>query len=57
MDDSQQKAQIDEEARITKEEADKKAVDLRQALADQESQTVRQEAEDKVAQIQNDAQK
>ena len=58
MDDlQQQKSQIDEEARKAKEEADRKAVEARQLLADQEAVRVRREAEGKAAQIQNDAQK
>ena len=58
MDDLQeQKAQIDEEARKAKEEADRNAIDARQLLADQEAERVRHEAEEKAAQIQDDAQK
>lgn len=58
MDDlQQQKSQIDEEARKAKEEADRVALEARQLLADQEAERVRREAEDKAAQIQNDAQK
>lgn len=58
MDDlQQQKYKIDEEARKSKEEADKKATEARKFLADQESERVRREAEEKATQIQNDAQK
>jgi hypothetical protein len=57
MDDTQQKSQIDEEARKAKEEADRTAAGARQVMADQEAERVRSEAEEKVAQIQNDAQK
>lgn len=58
MDDLQsQKQQIDKEATIAKDEADVKAVEARQVLADQESERVRREAEEKATQIQNDAQK
>ena len=58
MDDlQQQKSQIDEEARKAKEEADRVALEARQLLADQEVKRVRREAEEKAAQIQNDAQK
>lgn len=58
MDDLQkQKSQIDEAARKTKEEADRKAVDERQLLADQESEKIRNDAEAEITQIQNDAQK
>jgi hypothetical protein len=57
MDDSQQKAQIDEDARKAKEEADVKAFTARQLLADQESEKIRSDAEAEIAQIQNDAQK
>jgi hypothetical protein len=58
MDDvQQQKSQIDEQTRKAKEEADRKAAEARQILADQESERVRREAEEKATQIQNDAQK
>lgn len=58
MDDlQQQKAQIDEEAKKAKEEADRRAVEARQLLADQEAERVRREAEEKSTQIQDDAQK
>lgn len=58
MDDLQdQKAQIDEDARKAKEEADSKAAEARQLLADEEAEKVRHEAEEKAAQIQDDAQK
>lgn len=53
----QQKNQIDENARKAKEEADASAVKARQLLANQESERVRREAEEKSTQIQNDAQK
>jgi len=53
----QQKNQIDEEARKAKEDADNRAVEARQLLANQESERVRREAERNVTQIQNDAQK
>lgn len=53
---AQQKAQIDEEARKVKEEADRQAELARQALADQEADRVRQEAEQKAQEIQNNAQ-
>jgi hypothetical protein len=56
MDDSQQKAQIDEVARKAKEEADREAVVAKQLLADQEVERVKREAEEKATQIQNDAQ-
>lgn len=58
MDDlQQQKNQIDEAARKTKEEAETTAFEARRVLANQEAEGVRQEAEDKAIQIQNDAQK
>lgn len=58
MDDlSQQKSQIDAEARKAKEEADRLAVESRQFLADKEIERVRKEAEEKSKQIQDDAQK
>lgn len=58
MSDTQQKKnQIDKEARLVREEADKAAALARQALADQESAEVREAAEAQVTQIQNDAQK
>ena len=57
MDDQQQKSQIDEDAKIAKEEADTKAFNARQVLADQESERIRSDAEAEIAQIQNDAQK
>jgi hypothetical protein len=52
-----QKYQIDEEARKAKEEADRKAVEERQTIADQEAERIRQEAEVLATQIQADAQK
>ena len=57
MDDSQQKAQIDEAARKAKEEVDVNTVKARQLLADQESEKIRSDAEAEISQIQNDAQK
>jgi hypothetical protein len=58
MDDiQQQKSQIDEQARKVKEEADANAISERQVLADQESARITREAQEKAAQIQNDAQK
>ena len=57
MDDSQQKSQIDEEARKAKEGIDTDAFNARQLLADQESERIRSDAEAEIAQIQNDAQK
>ena len=57
MDDTQQKAQIDEEARKAKEEVDTNTFNARQLLADQESERIRSDAEAEIAQIQNDAQK
>lgn len=58
MDDlQQQKSQIDEEARKTKEEADINAAKARQLLVDQEAEKVRREAEEEATQIQNNAQK
>ena len=58
MDDvQQQKSQIDEETRKAKEEAEVKGAAARQLLADQTAERVRREAEEKVTQIQNDAQK
>ena len=54
-DDTQQKSQIDEDARIAKEEADKNAFNARQLLADQESAKIRSDAEAEIAQIQSDA--
>ncbi len=57
MDDSQQKAQIDEEARKAKEGIDTAAFNARQLLADQVSEKIRSDAEAEIAQIQNDAQK
>jgi hypothetical protein len=57
MDDTQQKAQIDETARKAKEEVDTNAFNARQALADQETEKIRSDAEAEIAQIQSDAQK
>jgi hypothetical protein len=58
MDDLQrQKNRIDEEAEKTKVETDRKAGEERQAAADREADKIRQEAEEKATQIQNDAQK
>jgi hypothetical protein len=57
MDDLQQKAQIDEEAKKAKEEVDRKAVESRQLLADQESEKIKSDAAAEIAQIQKDAQK
>ena len=57
MDDSQQKAQIDETARKAKEEVDTNAFNARQLLANQESEKIRVDAEAEIAQIQSDAQK
>ena len=58
MDDLQkQKSQIDYEAIKAKKVADATAATARQLLADQESERVMREAKEKVAQIQNDAQK
>ena len=57
MDDTQQKAQIDEEARKAKEEVDTNTFNARQLLANQESERIRSDAEAEIAQIQNDAQK
>jgi len=57
MDDSQQKSQIDEEARKAKEAVDTNTFNSRQLLADQESEKIRSDAEAEIAQIQNDAQK
>lgn len=57
MDDSQQKAQIDEDARKAKEQVDINTIAARQLLADQESERIRNDAEAEIAQIQNDAQK
>jgi hypothetical protein len=53
----QQKDAIDAEARIAKEEADKTAFAERQVAADIESEKIRLEAEEKIKQIQYDAQK
>lgn len=57
MDDSQQKAQIDETARKTKEGIDTDAFNAKQLLADQETKRIRNNAEAEIAQIQSDAQK
>ena len=57
MDDVQQKAQIDEDARIAKETADTDAFNARQLLADQESEKIRSDAEAEIALIQSNAQK
>ena len=57
MDDAQQKAQIDEVARKAKEQVDTDTYNARQLLADQEIESLRREADDKAAQIQNDSQK
>ena len=57
MDDTQQKAQIDEDARKAKEEVDTNTFNARQALADQETEKIRSDAEAEIAQIQSDAQK
>lgn len=57
MDDSQQKSQIDEDARKAKEEVDTNAFNARQLLADQESEKIRKDTEEEIAQIQSDAQK
>ena len=57
MDDTQQKSEIDEAARVAKEEIDKGVVTSRQLLADQEIEKIRKDAEDEITQIQNDAQR
>jgi hypothetical protein len=57
MDDVQQKAQIDEDARIAKEEVDTNAFNARQLLADEESKKIRSDAEAEIALIQGNAQK
>lgn len=58
MDDIQrQKYQIDEDAAKAKVEADEVASAARQLLADQEVERLRQDAEDKAAQVQKDAQR
>lgn len=57
MDDSQQKARIDEDARKAKEQVDINTAKERQILADQEIEAVRCEADEKATQIQNDSQK
>ena len=57
MDDSQQKAQIDEVARKAKEQVDTDTFNAKQLLADQEIESLRREADDKAAQVQNDSQK
>ena len=51
-----QKTQIENEAQKTKDEADRIALEQKQALADQQTEKIRREAEEKVAQIQSDAQ-
>lgn len=53
----QQKDAIDEEARLAKEDADKVAFAERQVVADLESERIRLEAEEKIKQVQYDAQK
>lgn len=53
----QQKDAIDEEARLTKIEADKTAFAERQVAADLESERIRLVAEQEIKQIQYDAQK
>jgi len=53
----QQKDAIDEEARLAKIEADKTAFAERQVVADLESERIRLEAEEKIKQVQYDAQK
>ena len=53
----QQKDRIDQEAQITKDQADKTAIEERQKAADVDSARVRQEAEDEVSKIQYNAQK
>lgn len=57
MDDSQQKAQIDADAKKAKDEIDRKTLEARQLLADQESEKIRSDAKAEIAQIQSDAQK
>ena len=57
MDDTQQKAQIDEDARKAKEEVDTNTFNARQLLADEESAKIRADAEAEVALIQSNAQK
>lgn len=57
MDDTQQKARIDEVARKAKEEVDRNTLAARQLLADQESEQIRIDSEAEIARIQNDAQK
>jgi hypothetical protein len=57
MDDVQQKAQIDEDAKVAKEEVDVNTANARQLLANQESEKIRSDAEAEIAQIQSDAQK
>ncbi len=51
-----QKDEIDLETKRLKDEADRLAVEARQIAADEESEIVRAEAEEKVKQIQYDAQ-
>ncbi len=52
-----EKNRIDAEAQRKKDEADRQALTDRQAVADQEAARVRQEAEQKAQQIQDDAQR
>ncbi len=52
----QQKYEIDNDAQAKKDAADKAAYEERQAAADLESERVRLEAEEKIKQIQYDAQ-
>ena len=52
----QQKDVIDKETQRLKDEADRLAVEARQTVADEESEIVRAEAEEKVQEIQYNAQ-
>lgn len=51
-----EKDRIDAEAIVKKDEADRQATADRQTAADQESARIRQEAEQKAQEIQNNAQ-
>lgn len=57
MDDTQQKAQIDEDARKAKEQVDIDTAKARQILADEEAAKIRSDAEAEIALIQSNAQK
>lgn len=50
------KAQIEDQAQKAKDEADRLALEQKQRLADETEAQIRKEAEEKISQIQNEAQ-